>query len=118
MGVASYPLLALIAGLAALVVAGSALLVRSQVADQPEHEGQAPDGVSSSLARKLSHYLFGIAALMAVLAIALELGDTISDWIGFSSAYICESVLALSFALISVIARHSYRNLRRNDGHG
>jgi len=116
MTASSYPMLSLICGLAALAVAGSALLVRSQIAEPRGKAADTHGGLSPTLARKLSLYLFCMAALMVVQALVLELGDAISGLVGFSSAYICDAVLALGFGLISVMMRHSYRNLQRGNG--
>lgn len=118
MDASNYPILALVAGLAALVVAASALLIRSQIAGMAGQKDGSPGAVSVEVARKLSHYLFGMAGLMLLLALTLELGNTISGVVGVSGAYVCESVLALSAGMISLICRHSYRNLRRDNGLG
>lgn len=118
MEASNYPMLALIAGLAAVTVAASALLVRSQVTEQSGRQTESDNGLSPRLLTKLSRYLFGMAVLMAVLALVLELGDTISNLVGLSSAYICEGVVALGIGMASMLARESYRNQQHEDGHG
>lgn len=114
----SSSLLALAAGLAAPIVAGCALLVRSQVHGEPERASRMAQDLSPALARQLGRCLYGIAALTVVLAVMLKFSGRAPTLLVYSITTVCEGVLALSVGVIAALLWPIRKQPRRSDDRG